>query len=133
MKPHLHRHGQVEHFRCPPLHRHRARRCYRSVLPFSVVPRRRRLIHGIGKRAPRSSGDIAARQLLGDVLDAVDGVVDDVDDIVGDVLGDVLKRAPRDSDHIVARQGLVDGLLGDVDDVLDAVGLSVDVTVDAGV
>ena len=130
MKPHIHRHGQTEHFRCPPLHCHRARRRYRSVLPFSIVLRRRRLIHGIGKRTPRSSGDIVARQLLGDVLDAVDGVVDDVDDIVGDVLGDVLKRAPRDSDHIVARQDLVDGLLDDVGDILGGVGVSVGVTVD---
>ena len=116
LKHHLHRHGQTEHFRCRPLHRHRARRYYRSVLPFSVFLRRRRLIHGIGKRAPRDSDHIVARQDLVDV-----GVVLDVDGVVGGLL-DILKRAPRDSDHIIARQGdsLIDiGLeidgLGDID------------------
>ena len=62
LKLYLHRHAQVVLFRRCPLRRLRARRCYRSVIPSSVIPRHPRLTQSVGKRDPRDFDLILARQ-----------------------------------------------------------------------
>ena len=103
LHPRLHRHGQVEPFRCCPLRCHRARRCHRSVLPFSVVPRRRRLTRDIGKRAPLGSDHLVTRDSNTD-----DGLIDAL--IIADVDVD-LRRAPHGSDHVARDSNTDDGLI----------------------
>jgi hypothetical protein len=70
---HQHRHVHLQVFRWHPLRRRCARRRHWSVLPSSIVPRRRRLTRSLDGGAKRSSDGAGISLQRRDLLSCIEG------------------------------------------------------------